>query len=259
MTPMGDDDGDVPPLSRKERDRPVRLPAKLLTAVLLLTALLAGCTAGAPADPNCPASAERKVTIPASDVKGVSIMTAGRLEVEGKPGLTDVRVTARVCAPDKASLQAVNVKGQESNDRYARVEVERPEGSPATVTLVVEVPGPLDVQIKNTNGDVTVRNVGANLVLANGPGQITLNGVGGTVTVEDGEGDIHASTVGGNFSVVRDAAGTITLKAIGGNVLISTHQGGDMEITDVGGNLMVLDSSGAVRHSGVQGTVTGAK
>ena len=203
---------------------------------------------------------------------------AGELEVVGDEAADAVSVRARICASKEAWAEEAGVAM--SGDGDARVEVLIPETSGAgwgnnylTIDLLVRVPADLELDVRDSSGDVVMRGVGAvsikdssgdieisnaeSVVVQDSSGDIELEAISGDVTVaQDSSGDIRGRNVGGSVVVARDSSGDIRFRDVSNDFLVERDSSGDVIAQGVGGDFAVLqDGSGEIRHSDVLGSV----
>lgn len=158
---------------------------------------------------DCEYAAERSAMVAATGATRVRIgAKAGSLRVEGRPDLTDVRVRGRACASDEELLAGIGVTADRSGGEV-RVEVEVPEARSgffrnayARLDLVIEVPAGIGADIRDSSGEIEVRNTGA-VEVQDGSGELTIEDVTGSVRIDDGSGEIMLFGIGGNVLLDR--------------------------------------------------------
>jgi hypothetical protein len=241
--------------------------------VALASTLLAGTAA---AQEECEFEARRSATVSVAGARSLLVeVGAGSLRVEGRPGLTEVRVSGRACASSEALLGQLDVNADRRGDV---VRVTMPETDNrfendeyARLHLVVEVPAGIEADISDGSGAAEIRGLGATRVhdgsgdllledmsglleIEDGSGGIVVNGAAGDVVVEDGSGEIRIDDVRGSVSI-EDGSGSVHLARVGRNARVDDSSG-DIEVDGVGGDFIVgNDSSGSIRHGGVRGRV----
>jgi DUF4097 and DUF4098 domain-containing protein YvlB len=83
------------------------------------------------------------------------------------------------------------------------------------VTLTVRVPKGVKLEVSSGNGDVSVRDVGAEVRASSGNGRLVVSTAGGPVHASSGNGDV----------TVERAAGPVQAHSGNGRVLVATSQG----------------------------------
>jgi len=199
----------------------------------------------------------------------------GHLEVRGRPGLTQVRVTGRACAEDRSTLNDIDFVLDRSGDAI-RVVTYVPDSrrdDDARLDLVVEVPADMIVDIEHARGNIDMRdvyaafifdddgtihveNIALDVEIADGSGNIRLRRIGGDIYLLDESGDIDVRQVDGLVFVEEDGSGDIYIEDVRDDVYIRDDGSGDIEVVDIGGDFVVdRDTSGRIRYRGVRGIV----
>ncbi len=206
---------------------------------------------------DCGYRAERTAVVSASDADLVRIAAgAGSLRIEGRPGLSEVRIRGEACASEARYLEGIRLRAERSGGEV-RIETLMPEMSgfgrkSATLDLVVEVPERLPLDVDDSSGDVEVRRVAA-LRLSDSSGGIEVSEVAGDVEVDDSSGDIRLRGVRGNVRL-SDSSGGIDVRDVAGSVRVEADGSGDIEISDVGRDVVIdRDSSGGIHVANVEG------
>jgi hypothetical protein len=242
---------------------------QLLPAALAVIALPAGAW-----DEGCHVRADRNVEIDASGVERVEIVAAaGDLEVRGRPDATRVVASGKACASDEDELSQIQLR-TERDGSIVRLIAEIPTGvdDGAYLDFRVELPEHAIVDIKDSSGDVTLRQV-SGVGVRDSSGDVRIDQVPGPVTLEDSSGDLFVSDVGdvhvvsdssgdievSNAQSVRidaDSSGEIVVRDIKGNVSVGVDSSGSIQVSDVGGDFTVdQDGSGDIDYSNVAGSV----
>lgn len=241
---------------------------------------LAAAPAGIPlALDDCRHEAERRVSIAVDGADLLRVESgSGLLRVDGRPGLTDVRAVARLCASERDYLDDMNVTLErrggtlelrthypENRDRvrwgedYARIElvVEAPQGFGADVTdgsgeMELNDLGP--VTIDDGSGEIRVARAAGDVRIEDGSGSIDLRDIRGSVEIEDGSGGVEIDGVTGLVDL-RDGSGGISIRNVGADVHVRDGSG-SIDVMDVRGDFVVSDDgSGSIDWSGVSGRV----
>ena len=255
---------------------PIRFWALLLTGLLLYQ-----FSTEISAD-SCKFEKEIDLTLDlsASEVLAINA-AAGDLDVVGVSGSDQAVIRGKVCASKESWLEESNVST--SSGQYAKIDVNLPDTSGgwslsfnnyAWMDLRIEVPESMALEVKDSSGDMFLKNIAAvdvrdssgDIEIESARGSITINDssgdieieeAGGDVTIEsDSSGDIDASDINGTFLVVRDSSGDIDVSHVSDNVVVERDSSGDISVSDVGGDFRVLkDGSGSIRSNNVMGEI----
>jgi hypothetical protein len=227
---------------------------------LAVSALLASSMAlqQFPDRDECRYEARRDATIRASASDQLRLVArAGELRVEGRDGISDVRVRGRACASSQDLLDRLVIESGRSGSTV-RVEVGEIEWTSgmfrnqhATLDLVLEVPLGMAAHVEDGSGDVLITGLG-DLSLVDGSGGLAIRDIRGTVDVEDGSGEVEIDEIDGDVSI-EDGSGEITIRGVTGDVTV--HDGsGSVTVARVGGSVEVPDDgSGEIDVRDVQG------
>jgi len=216
----------------------------------------------------------------ASDVLAISA-AAGELEVIGVSGSDQAVISGKVCASKEAWLEESEVNT--SSGRRAEINVNLPDinggwswsgNSYVSLDLHVEVPQDLALEVKDSSGDMLLKNIAAlqlqdssggieienargSISIRDSSGDIDIDEAAGDLTIEaDSSGDIYASDINGSVLVIRDSSGDIRISHVSDNVVVERDSSGDIRVSDVGGDFRVLkDGSGGIHSSDVRGEI----
>lgn len=203
---------------------------------------------------------ERK-NFPAAGLTGAHVEAgAGKLEIAGRAGATEIEVLAEFRGRDGASPEVLeNLKltmETRGTDFVIRAEEMRGArwGSHAWIDLTITVPPALALKIKDGSGGMSVRGIDADVSIEDGSGEVEVEGVGGNLRVSDGSGGIRIRDAGRDVEI-QDGSGSVDVLRVGGNVRIDDGSG-SITVRDVGRRLDVPSGgSGSVRYSDVRGEV----
>jgi hypothetical protein len=200
----------------------------------------------------------------------------GDLEIIGRSGLRDVRVTAHACArtvDDLAAIELVTSSGSETVNVRGRVPATVSRGR-AKLDLTIEVPDDMAIDvdhgtgwvsvdrtgpaiIRQRSGDVIVSDVLGNLSFFGGSGSLDASTISGDVRVEHGSGDVTLTDVRGFVDLVLLRTGTFIARDVLYDVVVHQLDVGDIIAERIGGALVVLrHGSGQVQFRDVRGGVT---
>lgn len=231
-----------------------------------------------PYQESCDFGADRSAQLPASGAELTRIAArAGSLRIEGRPGLTEVRLRGRACASSRRYLDEIQIVATRSNGELS-FETRMPEMTGfgdhyARLDLVVEVPQSIALDVHDSSGDAWIRQVGSlrvtdssgdleisdvrgSLEVDDSSGDLEIDGVRGDVLLRDSSGDLNVTRIGGDVRVDRDSSGDIDISRVSRSVLVRRDSSGDIDVRSVRGDFVVSsDGSGGIRYSGVDGRV----
>ena len=239
--------------------------------------LLAVAAPAAAWDLGCLHSAERRASIDTAGASRIVVNArAGDLDVGPATG-TVLAGHGRACASSEEYLRDTQlVARREGTVVFINVQVpDEMKGigpTYANLDLTVDVPAGLPVEIIDSSGDITARNVQI-VKVTDSSGDMVLQGVKNDIEIWDSSGDVRVENAAGRVQVrdssgdivihgardvviPTDSSGDIEIDQIAGDVRIDQDSSGDIRIADVGHNVVVLgDSSGQLKVSRVKGTV----
>jgi DUF4097 and DUF4098 domain-containing protein YvlB len=216
-----------------------------------------------------------------SEVLAISA-AAGNLEVTGVAGTSEAVIHGRVCASQEKWLDQSSISTSSANRAQIDVNLPKTSGSwslfgmnnYAALDLRIEVPQNLAIDIRDSSGDIYLRDIGA-VQIADSSGDIEVKNGHGPVSIRDSSGDIEIEQLQGDLTITADSSGDIRIEDITGMVLveqdssgdirvarvtshvvIENDSSGDINVTDVGGDFKVLsDGSGSIRSNDIAGNV----
>ena len=207
---------------------------------------------------------------------------AGDLDIEGVSNSNMAEIEGHVCVSKESWLEDSHINTSEG--KQAKIKVDLPKESSGWswtgnsykyIDLTIKVPADLELDVRDSSGDITMEYVGAvnlqdssgdiDIVHSAGPitirdssGDISVEHIGNDVTVEsDSSGDIELEDINGNALVERDSSGEITFEDIQGNAIVERDSSGSISAKSIGGDFRVdKDGSGSIDSRNVKGTVT---
>lgn len=197
----------------------------------------------------------------------------GSLRVEGEEARTSLSARGRACTALRSDLKDVRIETRREGATLF-VTAAIPELSwmpldalfvPAALDLTVTMPAgmTLDVRdgrgemilvgvgnttVKDSSGEITVRDVQGDLHIEDGSGSIDINGVSGDVTVRDGAGSVSIVNVGGSVHIPTDGSGSIRIADVRKDVRIDDDGSGDIRIERVDGLVEIRDDGSGSIH-----------
>ncbi len=229
-------------------------------------------------------TAPRNAVVNAVGARSIRVVAgAGFLHINGRPGLTQVRVTGIARASSRRILDEIKLQAERQGD-VVLIKMVVSEGGGSfwdhfhmnfyqalDLTIDVPVAAPLDVSdgsgettIKGTgpvtivdgSGDLEVSGIAGKVNITDGSGNITIRGVDGDVYVDDGSGNIDANNVTGNFTIGDDGSGSVDIAGVGGTMRINEKGSGAVNVSRVGGDFIVdSKGSGSIDYDTVKGSV----
>lgn len=202
---------------------------------LLATPLIASCDLNVNGLGGCRYEENFSDAVSAVGMSTLRVLAGdGDLRIEGRPGLTQVRVFATACASSSRTVDDIDFLLYRSGSTV-ELETDIPFSDNAHLDLVIEVPeemaaaiyheaGNIDVSdidyvfIDDESGNIDIRRIYFDVEILDESGHIDVIDVGGTVEIEDGSGDIDVEDVGGDLIVWYDSSGAIRYRNIFGQV-----------------------------------------
>jgi DUF4097 and DUF4098 domain-containing protein YvlB len=113
------------------------------------------------------------------------------------------------------------------------------------VNYTIQVPAGTNIEIVNTSGDYTVRNVSGNVSLQSSASNIDLNAVEGAIAIDNASGETRGELLFGSV-MIRQPMGKIRLQWIEGDVRIRAKTA-DIFIQQERGSLDVSNAAGPIK------------
>ena len=105
------------------------------------------------------------------------------------------------------------------------------------------------VDLRTSDGDVTVLRAGASVDAESSSGEVTVEDAGGHVVATSSDGDVTVRNADGRVTATS-ASGRVVVAGAGGDVSASSLDG-DVQARRVGGSAVATSSAGTVEVSGV--------
>jgi hypothetical protein len=121
------------------------------------------------------------------------------------------------------------------------------------VDYIIKVPEGIEVEVDNSFGDISVREISSNVDIENSNGKITAGAIEGNAVIKNSFGAIEVTDVKGNVNI-KNSNGLTAVKNAGGNVDVK-NSFGDIEIQIAGGNVRAESSNGRIYVEAPAGTV----
>jgi len=187
---------------------------------------------------------------------------AGLLRVEGRSGLTAVRIRGTARSSHRNRLDEIKLIAERRGDAvFIKADIPDDNGRSfwgdndnmyRGLDLVIEVPASIALDVGDGSGEAHFTNVGA-LTLSDGSGEIEILGAKGNVRVNDGSGSIEIRNVEGSVRI-HDGSGEIRVESVTGDVTVDGDGSGNIVVSDVGGTMRVgNDGSGSIDVDRVAG------
>jgi hypothetical protein len=245
-------------------------------SALVMTGIVSGSALTQEAD----YTARRDADLDARGARSLRVEAkAGSLRIEGRSGLSEVRVRGTARASRESWLDDIQLRTDRRGDEL-EVIVDIPSWSWTGVgraykglDLVIEVPSTLaldvidgsgaiviagtgPLRVRDGSGDIDVRDIEGPVDITDGSGEIVLRMVRGNVRIDDGSGEVEIEDVRGNVEIVDDGSGSLSIARVTGWVEVHDAGSGTVRVSDVGGDLTVRDTRRSrVRYDNVRGTV----
>jgi len=228
-------------------------------------------------------SSPRNADVSAAGARTVEIQAhAGSLRVEGRAGLTQVRVRGTARASSRGMLDDIRLIAERRGDVvFIKADIPEDRGSNfwgsvnhyRGLDLVIEVPATIALDVGDGSGEALFVNVGAlslsdgsgeieirgakgNVRVNDGSGSIEVDGVEGNLRIDDGSGEISVRNVTGDVTVDTDGSGNIVVSGVGGTMRVGDDGSGNIDVDRVAGDFVVgNDGSGTIRYETVKGSV----
>lgn len=234
---------------------PIRFWAVVLAALLLFQ-----ISSEASAD-SCKYEKNIDKTLDLSNSELLTIAAAaGDLDIVGVSGSGQAVIHGRVCASKETWLEQSEILT--TAGKYAEIIVNLPDsdgswsllgGNYAWIDLNIEVPNDLALDVKDSSGDILLKNIAA-VEIKDSSGDIEVENARGTISISDSSGDIEIEGAEGDLTIESDSSGDIEASDINGSVLVKSDSSGDIEVSDVSGDFVVeRDSSGDISADGIGG------
>lgn len=188
------------------------------------------------------------------------VAASGDLEIIGVSDSDQAVIRGRACASKESWLEQSEVVT--STGKRAELSVNLPNSDGgwsllgnnyAWIDLYVEVPQDLALDVKDSSGDIHLKNIAA-VQIRDSSGDIEIESARGTLSISDSSGDIEIDGAEGDVTIESDSSGDIDAVDINGGVLVLSDSSGDIEVSRVSGNVVVEhDSSGDIKVNDVNG------
>jgi len=234
---------------------PIRFWAVVLAALLLFQ-----ISSKASAD-SCEFEKIIDKTLDVANSELVAISAgAGDLNIVGVAGTGQAVIHGRVCVSKESWLEQSDIVTTAGNP--AEIIVNLPDSdtgwtsfgsSYAWMDLRIEVPQDLALDVKDSSGDMVLKNIAA-VVIKDSSGDIEVESARGSIAISDSSGDIEIRGAEGDLTIESDSSGDIDAMDINGSVLVKSDSSGDIEVSDISNNFVVeRDSSGDISANNVGG------
>jgi len=250
-------------------------------AVLLICLLAIQFSTEASAD-WCKYKKNIDLTLDVSDSEVLAISAvAGDLEIVGVAGSDQAVISGKICASKESWVEKARVETHSGKRSEINALLSDSDDSGfcfgvcyRSLDLKIEVPEDLALEVKDSSGDIFLRNIAA-VDLQDSSGDIEIEDAHGAISIQDSSGDIDVDEAIGDLTIKSDSSGDIYVSEIDGTVLVEQDSSGDIRIShvskdvvverdssgditakDVGGDFRVLkDGSGDIRHEDITGEI----
>jgi len=202
---------------------------------------------------------DKTLDVSKSEILSISA-AAGDLDIIGVSGSGQAVIHGRVCASKNSWLEQSDVTT--TSGKHAAIDVNLPSSdggwssfgnSYVWMDLTIEVPEDLALDVKDSSGDMLLKNIAA-VQIKDSSGDIEVEDARGSVSISDSSGDIEIDTADGDVTIESDSSGDIDANDINGTVLVKADSSGDIDVSRVSHNVVVeRDSSGDISADDVGG------
>lgn len=196
----------------------------------------------------------KELALEASGVSTFEAETgAGELEILGKENLNEILVVAKFGGKEIDPSDYVFTLERAGSKARLVTSVNSSWSHNTYIDLEVLVPSSLLLEVNDRSGDLSVKDIEADVKIDDRSGDVYISNISGNLTVEDNSGDIDIENVTGSLTI-EDKSGDINVRSVGGLVDIEDNSG-DIDVVDVTANVTVDDSSGDIDIANIKGLV----
>jgi DUF4097 and DUF4098 domain-containing protein YvlB len=131
-----------------------------------------------------------------------------------------------------SSDEGITVKGRRGE--YNWVDLSWMFGRTLEVRFTIQVPRAYHVQVRNSRGDLELRNVNGKVYGQTSRGNVDVSDINGQVDINTSRGDVRGSGLTGNLSLVT-SRGKVTLEKVDGSIKVRSSRG-DIDVELAGAN-----------------------
>ncbi len=201
---------------------------------------------------------------------------AGELEISGQSTET-LSLESRACADTQKHLDNIRLDiRRDAGVLTVTVVMDLDDvlwdAEYAYADLVVHLPATMPVAIRDSSGDISLKDVSVasiddssgkitgrdlhgDMTVNDSSGDMRFDRVTGSITLTDSSGDIELRDINGAVTVRADGSGSIELTRISGAVEVGRDGSGDIDIDTAGPVHIQGDGSGEIVISNVSGGV----
>lgn len=231
------------------------------------------------ADGGCRGDSPRNGVVDATGVRVLRIISdRGDLEINGRPGLSDVRVQGIACAnsSERNKIDSITLDITREGDEIIVV-VDIPSSTrTGRLDLSIDIPADLpSVEIEDElgpvivnnirdlraiigNGGLEARSISGDVIVPSLRGPATVQNIGGNVVLDQvrGRAGIDIRDVRGNVTIGLNRNGPAKIADIQGDVTVASAGFGDLDVERVAGDLVIMDNlRGDISHREIGGRV----
>jgi len=238
-----------------------------LFSTLAITTMMTGCVVIASPTSRADFHQHKELSLSAESLTAMDINAgSGFMVVEGKEGLSEIKVTADIYTDRRRAddYELTLVKQGKTGVLVAKNYNTSGfwSGSSPRIDLVIHVPRSMKLDIDDGSGSMDVKNINGEVAINDGSGEISVENIVGNLSVHDGSGAIYIDSINGALAVV-DGSGEINIENIEGDVTIDDGSGtiyakkinGSAEIDDGSGDLTVKQVTGVVTVEDGSGSI----
>lgn len=178
---------------------------------------------------------------------------AGALKVRGDDSIDEITVDATILTTEQRHYR-LSLKRNGKDAKLVAIPNTKNWGSwrkSPRIDLNVVLPSRLAVDIEDSSGDLSVKNIDNRLRVDDSSGNIIIDTVGGATLIDDGSGSIKINNVEGDI-IIDDGSGNIDITATVGDIFIDDGSG-SVDVLDTAGVVTIDDGSGDIYVSNATG------
>jgi len=194
---------------------------------------------------------EKQLTLSSADVSALNIDAgAGKLQVEGKEGATQISVEAIIGSGDVSDVEYTLTLEKRGNTAILISNIDSRWYSNAYINLFVTMPSNMALDITDTSGSMQVKNIQQSLNINDGSGSMDIDNIGGDVDIEDGSGKITLANIDGDVTI-KDGSGSVSIEQVRGHVSVDDGSG-SIRVDTAKSFKLIDDGSGSVTLANIE-------
>jgi len=193
----------------------------------------------------------KSLSLDASNIQELDIEAgAGTLDIIGKPGLSAIKVEAKVyTTSDEPDSYELTLK-QQGSSAYLVAKSDSSGfyiGNSPHIDVTVYVPQNLKLDVDDGSGDLYISDINNSVTIEDGSGRAFVENIQGNLNIDDGSGELIVKQVTGNVDI-DDGSGDAYISNVTGSISVNDGSG-ELDITTVRGMVTINDGSGDITIS----------